>query len=343
MNMHVTGHVFEHNRNAHMEVLGEILETSIVWAPTDIMKRKKQHDLPFEVSLPTRECWENGGPDRDPNALYYYTDGSKTSEGVGLGVYGNGVDRSISLGRTLTIFQTEVMAITTCAEMVIRHTGDRNEVYIVSDSQAAIKALSSTNITSNTVWECLRALRRLARQRKVHITWIPGHRGHEGNERADGLAQRGAGKPYMGPEPACGFPKSLTSSELRDWERRKNYSYWNSLQGLRQSKRLMGHGTNQFGELGTRNRSQMRTLTVLLTGHGRLNYHLKKIGLTQDDTCRLCQEDTESSEHVLCECEALAITRLLSFSKPFLKAEEVCQLDPDDLLRFARISGLDWI
>lgn len=235
------------------------------------------------------------------------------------------------------------MAITTCVEMVVRRAGGSNDVHILSDSQAAIKALCSTDIKSGTVWNCLKSLKRLARQRKVYITWIPGHDGHEGNEAADRLAKRGAEMAYIGPEPACGIPRSLIGLELREWENGKNLAHWNSLRGLRQSKRLMGSTTGQCGILVNRSKSQMRVLTGLLTGHGKLNYHLKKIGLTGDDTCRLCQEDTETSEHVLCECEALARTRLLSFGRPFIGAGEVHQLDPEDILRFARISGLDWI
>ena len=96
----------------------------------------------------------------------------------------------------------------TCADMLLRQTGVRNEVYILSDSQSAIKALCSTTITSNTVWSCLLSLKKLSRRRKVHIMWIPGHEGHEGNEEADRLAKQGAVEPYIGPEPACDIPKS---------------------------------------------------------------------------------------------------------------------------------------
>ena len=341
MILHVTGRMSRFG-SGHREVLEEIPEISMAWAPTDIMVKRRQHELPFEVNIPTRECWGNGGPRHDPFAMYYYTDGSRTGEGVGLGIYGIGVERSIPLGGIPTIFQAEVMAITTCAE-IARQTRNRSEVHILSDSQAAIKALSSTEVKSKTVWECLRSLRGLSRQRKVHITWIPGHNGHEGNERADGLAKQGAERPYMGPEPACGIPRSLIGLELRDWEKRMSLSYWNSLRGHRQSKELMGSRTGQCKGLRAGNKSQIRTLTGLLTGHGRINYHLRKIGLTQDDTCRLCREDIETSAHILCECEALAGTRRLSFGMPFLEAKEVRQLNPDDVLRFARISGLGWI
>jgi len=343
MNMHVTGRLHESDKDGHIKILEEISEASMTWAPTDIMTKRKHHDLPFEVNIPTRECWDSGGPGYDPNATYYYTDGSKTSNGVGLGVYGIYAEKSVPLGKTPTIFQAEVMAITTCAEMATRHTANRNEIHILSDSQAAIKALSSTNITSITVWNCLKSLKALARQRKVHITWIPGHNGHEGNEMADRLAKQGSENAYIGPEPACGIPKSLINLELRDWEKEKNLAYWNSLRGLRQSKRLMGSTTGQCGILKNKSKSQIRILTGLLTGHGKLNYHLKKIGLTQDDTCRLCQEDIETSEHVLCECEALARTRLLSLDRPFLRARDVHQLNPEDILRFARNSSLNWI
>jgi hypothetical protein len=45
--------------------------------------------------------------------LVWYTDGPRTAEGTGAGVYGQSVNRrlSISLGKHATVFQAEVYAI----------------------------------------------------------------------------------------------------------------------------------------------------------------------------------------------------------------------------------------
>lgn len=55
------------------------------------MAKRKRHYLSLDVDISTRRYWKNSGPGSDPKAMYYYTDGTKTSSGVGSSVYGYGV------------------------------------------------------------------------------------------------------------------------------------------------------------------------------------------------------------------------------------------------------------
>jgi hypothetical protein len=90
--------------------------------------------------------FKNGG-------LNWYTDGSKTSEGTGAGVCSHGVKQSLSFspGQYTTVFQAEVYAIKACAdENIIRCYREKN-IYILSDSKAAIKALDKCRINSKLV------------------------------------------------------------------------------------------------------------------------------------------------------------------------------------------------
>ena len=68
-----------------------------------------------------------------------------------------------------------------------------NYVKILSDSQAAIKALNKPRITSQAVLTALEYMETLALQVK-HLTlaWIKAHVGTEGNEQADQAAKEGA-------------------------------------------------------------------------------------------------------------------------------------------------------
>jgi hypothetical protein len=65
----------------------------------------------------TREEWANC-PGTPPmvKGLVWYTDGSRTAEGTGAGVYGQSVNRrfSIPLCKHATVFQAEVYAILAC-------------------------------------------------------------------------------------------------------------------------------------------------------------------------------------------------------------------------------------
>jgi hypothetical protein len=68
----------------------------------------------YRVTMLTREELANC-PGTPPmvKALVSYTDGSRTAEGTGTGVYGQSVNRrlSIPLGKHATVFQVEVYAI----------------------------------------------------------------------------------------------------------------------------------------------------------------------------------------------------------------------------------------
>jgi len=108
------------------------------------------------------------------------------------------------------------------------------DISILSDSQAAIKALSKARITSKLVNEVRTALEKLGAVNKLTIRWIPGH-----NELADNLARKGAENPLIGPEPFCGVGHHRVRGLLKSLEEEKRLSFWEHLPGLRQSKILL--------------------------------------------------------------------------------------------------------
>jgi hypothetical protein len=68
----------------------------------------------YRVTILTREEWNNcPGTPSMVKGLVWYTDGSRTAEGHGAGVYGQSLNRrlSIPLGKHATVFQAEVYAI----------------------------------------------------------------------------------------------------------------------------------------------------------------------------------------------------------------------------------------
>jgi hypothetical protein len=66
------------------------------------------------------------------------------------------------LGKFASVFQTKIYAIFQCARENIRRAHRNKRILIISDSQAALKALSSPKVTSRLVAECLDALSELA-------------------------------------------------------------------------------------------------------------------------------------------------------------------------------------
>jgi hypothetical protein len=88
---------------------------------------------------------------------------------------------------------------------------------------------------------------------------------------------------------------------------------------MRQSRQFVtGPSKRASDELLRLNRTQIRAVVGLLTGHALLKRHLARIGVIQNDTrCRLCSLKQETAYHVLCECEALATMRMQQLGAAF--------------------------
>ena len=98
------------------------------------------------------------------DALIWFTDCSRANSGTGSGIFGLRPNRSFSfpLGKFATVFQIEIYAILQCACENIRRAYKNKRILIFSDSQAALKALSCSKVTSELVAEGLDALSALA-------------------------------------------------------------------------------------------------------------------------------------------------------------------------------------
>ena len=76
----------------------------------------------------------------------------------------------------------------------------------------------------------------------------------------------------------------------------------------------------------TFNRIQSRVVTGFLTGHNTLRRHLYLLGLLDSPLCRKCGVGKETSDHILCECKALASLRHVYLGSFFLEPENIRSL-----------------
>jgi len=109
----------------------------------------------YKIFIPTRTDWDNL-PHQFENAVNIYTDGSKLNFQTGGGVFSPELDIKVSirLPDHCSVFQAEVMAIReamTHPDTSVRHDID---IFIFSDSQAALRALDSYTTNSKTISEC---------------------------------------------------------------------------------------------------------------------------------------------------------------------------------------------
>jgi len=86
-------------------------------------------------------------------------------------------------------------------------------------------------------------------------------------------------------------------------------------------------------------RKDLRVLAGLLTGHADLNRHLTQMQVRNDEICPLCQEEEETTLHLLGKCCTLINQRLEILGSHYLEYEDLALLHWRSLLRLAKASG----
>ncbi|XP_066909294.1 uncharacterized protein [Halyomorpha halys] len=260
---------------------------------------------------------------------------------TGAGVYIEELDIKLrfSLGKHSTVFQTEVFAILSASLCPEVTSCERTGITIFLESLSALQALESPRITSNLVKECKQALESLACLKKLQLVWVPGHKGITSNEKAEHLTRNGAGHPPIGPEPFLGISKRHQRKVVLDWTWKIAGKEWRDCIGLRQAKILITKpSTSKTKWLLGLNRTKLRLLIGILTGHCRHKRHLKICGVVHDETCCLCGQAPETALHYIADCGKYASLRYRLLASDRIKGNEVSSIDWESLLNFIRES-----
>ena len=248
-----------------------------------------------------------------------YTDGSKTTHGVGAGfiIYHRNkriCTESIHMPDTSTVFQAEIEAINHACQYVLANIQELNIKYvkILSDSQAAIQALNNPRITSQTVLTAFEHMETLALQTKnVTLAWIKAHVGTEGNKQADLAAKEGTVGGLHMKETKTPIPWQTAKAKIEEHTTTKWKQNWITSPHYKHTK--------LFYEAPNKNKSKyilkMGTHRLSawikgITGHNNLAYFKSKLDSEIDPTCRLCSQANETLYNLMTDCEATATIQM---------------------------------
>lgn len=297
-------------------------------------------NAPFKTCIPSRDEWrEKHSELLSDSCTLVYTDGSRMGENSGAGIFSSNFSEIIALGKYATVFQAEVVAITAAAYELLCSENLLNTIRILSDSQAAIKAVGAVRTTSKVVADCKKVLSKLAISKNVELIWIPGHCNFDGNEEADKLARQGSANKMTGPEPAVGISPAARRSQIKKIIHEKHFMSWQSGTDCRQAKQFFAGPSRKIEQfMLNSNRLKLRAISNTLTGHC-LRLHLHRMGISDSVMCRGCGEAEENVEHFLCFCPALATKRALLLGDFFLTSDRIKIANLADIAKFVMSSG----
>ena len=182
-----------------------------------------------------RDSFDGKAKHRTLTQYNVFTDGSRISDQTGAGytIYQGKehvTEDFLRLPDHATVFQAEITAVQAAADALVQLPNHHIRfVKIFIDSQAAIRALGNPIIKSKTVAHAVESLNTLATEAaRVSIVWIPAHKGHFGNTRADDLAKKGAESTHPLKLKQVAKPLAVVKSEILDYVFRVWSSEWSA-------------------------------------------------------------------------------------------------------------------
>ena len=254
---------------------------------------------------------------RQQSQYNIYTDGSKMDDqtGAGMAIFAKGQEMTndrCRLPNGTTVFQAEVTAIKRAAERMTEIDRARNGyVKIFIDSQAAIAAVGNPRVTSRVVAEAIDKLNDLANfVKSVTLVWIPAHKGHVGNERADVLAKEGSQLPCDSNTAKVHTPHATIKAEIKENIKAEWEKEWRELTIANHSRSFYAKPSAKKAKYVYKlARLELGRFIRIITGHNNLNFFQEKLGLTHRATCRLCESGQETITHFTTECPRLQTWR----------------------------------
>ena len=255
---------------------------------------KQQNYTPDHYKQCALEHIQSKGPHKA-----IYTDGSKSSVGVGCAAVSSSRISQNSLPTNATVFTAELTAIILAVEQIKFSDNNLNTKYVIySDSKSAFEALKTYIQKNPLVKQIRQSINKLySRGIQIEVCWIPAHVGIPGNEKADEKAKSGITCPiYDVKLPVGDYIGSLKNSINSKWQDMWNNEPVNNK--LKNIKTTIGPWNSSIQQ----DRRTEVILTRLRIGHTRYTHEYLML-MPHDNVphCRICNVQL-TVEHILCEC-----------------------------------------
>lgn len=214
-----------------------------------------------------------------------YTDGSKDNGKVGAGIVSCSSNLSFCLPDPCSVFSAEAFALKTAVSNL-----QGNNAIILTDSASCIDALSGGK--SRHPW--IQSIENMVDGQPITFSWIPGHSGIAGNEKADELAKQGRSQPLLDVSiPAQDVIRTMKSKIWEKWE----LQWHRSTVHLRQIKTIPTKYSDR------KSSAEQRVLSRLRIGHTRVT-HAYLMTNNPPPMCNYCGVQV-TVHHMLTECRGL--------------------------------------
>jgi len=244
--------------------------------------------------------------------LIIYTDGSGHSGHIGAAIYSPTLDatkgKHIGTEDTHNVYAAELTAIHMAVKLFEEKMNKYKSVFIFTDNQSAIQAVDTPKRQSGQyiikrILDTIDEIHKHKPTCTIHIEWVPGHEGVEGNEQADQAAKEAATQKRASPATTM---KSARNRSIQSMTKTKWATEWKT--GRENARRLRNMsqypGTTTGPKLygAVQQRKHVVYIAQLRTGHCQLNEYLHRINKINTAKCE-CGAEKETVEHFLLNCE----------------------------------------
>ena len=256
--------------------------------------------------------------------IIVYSDGSQSERGYnGAGLFLTNSSFSAqesmawNLGQECEVYDAELFAIYKALEIGNqRSQASTSDLWIFSDSQAALKGLKAgQNRANHTLYQKIYKIAETIDKKgiKIHISWVPGHLGIYGNEKADESAKYGAN--WVEPSFELGLSVSFLSRKLKE----RILSSWSHLWATTTHSQHY----QQFNTQPKLKPSLTRlpkliwsTIMQLKLAHGYFRSYLVRLPDSDVDICPHCHGYyRQTPYHLLFECHSQSDARKKTIHK----------------------------